>query len=352
MDYQYVWQTILNQPTEENEDVIKESDMMDIDSDALSVDKILYDEFITAMIRFLNMMDLGTVEYEQAEDSNEGKPTFQRTSTSSTGDLRALQPVKAKDFELFQNFVDFATQFLPNTRTDLFEQWIYQFGVCLVTLSNKFPIVSGFYKLASCTLVICKRLSRFKNVSKFSLDTLCNHSSQPKRFYHQVNDDNDKKREQALYSEYLIDVLARMERYQDDLLISGIYLVLSAPLELLETRYFVGPLQLALEIGLSQTEVATTAIETLSSILEQAQLHEDDTVRSAYINEIMKVVPFLHDYLITNLQDNDQEVSTENSGRTTATKLTLKPKDKRHAISTGALGVSNLICSQLANVKC
>jgi hypothetical protein len=174
MEYQYVWQTILGQPTEEDEDDIKDSDMMDIDSDTLSVDKVLYDEFITAMIRFLHMMDLGTVEYEQADDSNEGKATFQRTSTSSTGDLRALQPVKAKDFELFQNFVEFATQFLPNTRTDLFEQWIYQFGVCLVTLSNKFPIVSGFYKLASCTLVICNRLDVFKHVSNGAQELFAN----------------------------------------------------------------------------------------------------------------------------------------------------------------------------------
>jgi hypothetical protein len=152
----------------------------------------------------------------------------------------------------------------------------------------------------------------------------------------------------VLYSEYLIDVLARMERYQDDLLVSGIYLILSAPLELLEIRYFVGPLQTALEIGLSQTAVATTAIETLSSILEQAQLHDDEKVRSAYIKEIMKVVPFLHDYLTTDLQDNDQELLAENAVRMKATKVKLKPKDKRHQISAGALGVSILSSSLLA----
>lgn len=141
-------------------------DMMDVDTGNMPISTILYDELMHANTRFLNTLDLGTIEYEQSDEPGGGlTTTFQRTHTSSTGDLRALQPLKAKDFELFQNFVDFSTYFFPNIRPDLYDRWVYLFGVCVIRLSNKWPIVSGFYKLLSCTLTVCKTRQRWKQVS-------------------------------------------------------------------------------------------------------------------------------------------------------------------------------------------
>lgn len=138
--------------------------MMDVDSDKLPISTVLYDELMSTNIVFLNTLDLGTIEYDQLGDTDTSTITFQRTQTSSTGDVRALQPIIAKDFELFQNFVDFSLYFFPNIRPDLYERWVYLFGVCIIDLSNKWPIVSGFYKLMSCTLTVCKRYKIFEKV--------------------------------------------------------------------------------------------------------------------------------------------------------------------------------------------
>jgi hypothetical protein len=131
-----------------------------------------------------------------------------------------------------------------------------------------------------------------------------------------------------------------MEQYQDDLLVSGLQLVLSAPLELLDIQYFVGPLQTALEIGLTQVGIASTAVDTLISILEQAQLQDDDRTRITYMQEIITIVPFLSNYLATDLQLHAEvEVPAETGLRQRAKKMKVKPEDKRHQISTGLLGV-------------
>lgn len=131
-----------------------------------------------------------------------------------------------------------------------------------------------------------------------------------------------------------------MEQYQDDLLVSGLHLILSAPLELLDVHYFVGPLQTALEIGLTQIGIASAAIDTLSSILEQAQLQDDDRKRTAYIKELTQVVPFLSKYLATDLQlDAEVDFSAGAGSRQRPKKVKLKAEDRRHKISAGLLGV-------------
>ncbi|GAB5585937.1 hypothetical protein Unana1_00837 [Umbelopsis nana] len=272
MEFRYIWEQLLQEP-----DMAANGDIMDVDTGNMPISTILYDELMHANSRFLNTLDLGTIEYEQSDEPGGGlTTTFQRTHTSSTGDLRALQPLKAKDFELFQNFVDFSTYFFPNIRPDLYDRW----------------------------------------------------------------PDSATERERVLYREYLIDVLARMEQYQDDLLVSGLHLILSAPLELLDVHYFVGPLQTALEIGLTQIGIASAAIDTLSSILEQAQLQDDDRKRTAYIKELTQVVPFLSKYLATDLQlDAEVDFSAGAGSRQRPKKVKLKAEGRRHKISAGLLGV-------------
>jgi DNA-dependent protein kinase catalytic subunit len=157
MEFRYVWEQLLEEPA-------REQNEMDVDTDNMPVSVILYDEFMSAEIRFLNTLDLGTIEYEQPDEASDTTVIFQRTQTSSTGDLRALKPLKAKDFELFQNFVDFSMFFFPNIRPDLYDRWVYLYGVCIIGLSNKWPIVSGFYKLMACTLSVCKKRERWKLV--------------------------------------------------------------------------------------------------------------------------------------------------------------------------------------------
>ena len=76
------------------------------------------------------------------------------------------KPKKAKDFELFFSLVDFLSSFLPTIRSDLFPRWIYIFGKVLISRSNDFPLVSGYYKLFSMTLDIARQHSYFSSISR------------------------------------------------------------------------------------------------------------------------------------------------------------------------------------------
>jgi hypothetical protein len=135
-------------------------------------------------------------------------------------------------------------------------------------------------------------------------------------------------------------------------LVSGLNLILSAPLELLDVHYFVSPLQTSLEIGLTQTDIASTAVNTLNSILEYAQLQEDERRRTVCITEITHVVPFLSSYLATDLQlDMEMEASADFNPMKRPKKVKLKAENKRHQISEGLLGVSQLMGEKLIQ-KC
>lgn len=93
--------------------------------------------------------------------------------------VSGLQPSVPKDFQVFINLVDLCRYgvFIPSggvltcsshhrkllLRLPLFQflPWILPFGYKIVTMSNKFQYISGFYKLLATCFTICKKSNYF-----------------------------------------------------------------------------------------------------------------------------------------------------------------------------------------------
>ena len=51
---------------------------------------------------------------------------------------------------------------LPSVHQEWFQSWVYTFGHEVIVYSSKHPVISGFYKLLSTCLIVCKKLEFFK----------------------------------------------------------------------------------------------------------------------------------------------------------------------------------------------
>lgn len=112
-----------------------------------------------------------------AAPSSQGASSSQGPENAAPESLQALQPNIPKDFDLFLNLVEFCKLILPTTCPYLFGRWVYIFGKEIITRSNQFPLVSGFYKLLGVAMKICESQKYFKSIGKkatgevMSLDT-------------------------------------------------------------------------------------------------------------------------------------------------------------------------------------
>lgn len=115
----------------------------------------LYDQVMTCALRILAEVDLGLTR--KAGVVSEGLDADISASEEvaevvdgavlSSADAEHFQPRVAKDFTLFLNLVDFLTYFMSLCPHELFRPWAYVFFKQVITGSNKYPNVSGFYKL-------------------------------------------------------------------------------------------------------------------------------------------------------------------------------------------------------------
>ncbi len=65
--------------------------------------------------------------------------------------------VKAKDFTVMANLVRLCQSILSTSMPRLFAKWILPFGLSVASLSNKYPQVSGFYRMFGCALAAAGR---------------------------------------------------------------------------------------------------------------------------------------------------------------------------------------------------
>lgn len=169
----------------------------------LALRRIVFDEFISAIIKMLQRLTLTTYAPVIVEGEGGAKvimpqaPTANPTGSSRTytdeekvdTELRlaegaveggapeeiekTLQPRVPKDFELFLCLVQFCLRVLPGkskkpkggAHLQLLSGWIYNLGRELITRSNMYPLVSGFYRLFGLLMSLSEKLDYFANVS-------------------------------------------------------------------------------------------------------------------------------------------------------------------------------------------
>lgn len=150
----------------------------------------LYDGIMSATFQFTKNLDLTTTEPNNsssnhstldAQSSSAEKPSRVTTQhMPSSGDISTLRANNPKDFAMLVNLVEFSEILLRKVRyppnpniciaekpkdTDhFFWAWVFPAGRFWIEMSTQYPLVSGFYKMFTVCLDICREITFFHGV--------------------------------------------------------------------------------------------------------------------------------------------------------------------------------------------
>ncbi|KAJ1564262.1 hypothetical protein HK096_008869, partial [Nowakowskiella sp. JEL0078] len=255
-EYIYFWENLFKIPLR---NPIEESDQQIFHS-------AIYDQIMKSLISIPQNLDLNTVDSEVSEivkvrenDISEASIYVANTSHSS-GDITRLQASNPKDFAIFVNFVEFCELFLHRAKTNDFLRWIYIFSQVQVALSTKYPLVSGFYRLCSTSLQICKGSGFVKGILKEDLYGLSHEGSEAEL---KPDIPSVQRNFFILFTKYLKEVLVRLRLFKDELLVSCLKLILNIPQELITINELLIPLKDALRLGQSFPPIAFVALDAI-----------------------------------------------------------------------------------------
>eukprot|EP00941_MAST-03F_sp_MAST-3F-sp1_P002172 g2172.t1 len=240
-------------------------------SEVERVSTIIYDQLLSDTISLLNSLELNLIEQKTTVASTSSEEDEEEEEEEST----TMVPVNATDYALFLNLIDFIADrqkgLFRNCQTNRFTQWAPVFARDVITLSRKFPNVSGFYTLIELTFDVCTLEKCFTN------------SSEPLHI---------------LLVEFLREVLLHLPQFRDELLLSALYLILRAPQSFINSigiESFISPIQQALHLGKSWPPVAGVAIRALERWLEWM-----DSKLNPFLPNIL---PVFDEYLSTSSND-------------------------------------------------
>ncbi|KAG0227795.1 hypothetical protein BGW42_002714 [Actinomortierella wolfii] len=314
--YLFLWDNLFKGSVSEFESNTRDVGLSDGELEAYT--SILYGSMMQALVRMVSLLNLSVTDCsadseDQMATQGESAPEMSQTSAmlmlanklenpsamAASGNLTALQANNAKDFIIFQNLTDFWRVFLPKTRPELFASWAFVVGETLIGLSTRSPLVSGFYKMFATCLQVCQQINMFSTLAIVDGTELMVETAEV-----------DVKLAATLFRKYIAEVLARLEQYKDDLLASCLQLVLSSPPQLVSQRDVVRPIQMALRLGLSYLPLASVGLEAIERWLTIVQGKEE---------WFAKIAPYLNDYLMVNVQADD-EADMPNDGNSTTPK--------------------------------
>jgi hypothetical protein len=116
---------------------------------------ILYDEFMSSVLRMVKALDLN-VKAATSEEEEED------TVNSTNGLSDNLTPINQKDFILYQNLVGFWCTILPRLDNQRLPEWIGITCSSLIHSSLENPLVSGFYRMLATILTVTRKTKLFK----------------------------------------------------------------------------------------------------------------------------------------------------------------------------------------------
>ena len=119
----------------------------------MDMQTILFDEFLTALLRLVRTFNLGLQKIQ--DDSDE--PVINEVIATPS----MLRAVNESHFNMFHNIVEFWCLLLPRLSNDRLKNWMYLSASALIDLSLKRPLVSGFYKMLSAMLSVAAKRKLF-----------------------------------------------------------------------------------------------------------------------------------------------------------------------------------------------
>ncbi|XP_015438081.1 PREDICTED: LOW QUALITY PROTEIN: DNA-dependent protein kinase catalytic subunit-like [Dufourea novaeangliae] len=170
-----------------------------------------------------------------------------------------------EDFRMFVNIVDLYVDIISELESSLLINTLHKFLLKIIGMSYKRPLISGFYKLVYAT---------FKHISNL------------------LNDEIETETLELLYK-YLMNILNLISTFSGELLTTCLSLILNVP-EIYIKRILnstIPTFKIALTVGLSDFEIAYTALNTL----EKWTSHLNNRQTDKFLREIVPLLePYLH----------------------------------------------------------
>lgn len=119
----------------------------------------IYEHVLKTLFRLLDKLELSTKKRVFRDQAGDDQELFFCDPNYN------LEPIKAKDFHIFFNVVDFYRDILykqtVESHSENFTKWINQYFETVMTKSFRYPLISGFYKLMKIGLRITNDISYF-----------------------------------------------------------------------------------------------------------------------------------------------------------------------------------------------
>lgn len=180
--------------------------------------------------------------------------------------------VNQADFRVFANLVDLYVDVIDASDLELFASTVHKFLYEVVRLSYRYPLLSGFYKLirAGMKILHTSREEEENNAESLWM--------------------------KELLSNYLWHTLDLIPAFSNELLIACLYLILNAPFTYVENALSrtLPAFKIAFTIGLSNLELAYTALITLEMWTTPTLKRERDEQTNELLREI---IAYLEPYL-------------------------------------------------------
>lgn len=178
--------------------------------------------------------------------------------------------VNQADFRVFTNLMDLYVDLMDASDASLYTDIISDFLRQTVRLSYKYPLISGFYKLMRVALKILDCITEKEEESEIK----------------------------KLVSSYLTNVVELLPTFSNELLIACLYLILDAPgisyvAAVVPSSHLVLAFRIAFTMGLSDLELAYSALAALKTWIDFRQSREDEHMDES----IREIVPHLELYL-------------------------------------------------------
>ncbi|XP_067118451.1 DNA-dependent protein kinase catalytic subunit-like [Centruroides vittatus] len=272
--------------------------------------QLIYDEIISVVLTLLKKLDLATTHSMQdgeIKDSNLKQFETSELYSTVSDPFYGLQLSKPKDFRVFMNIVDFFKDLFISRHNELFEKWILIFGLEIIQFINKNPYISGFYKLITVCLTICKKTRYFQHVKKLKTKEEISMS------------EKDCLIAFELFAKFSREVVIYLQQFKDELLASCIEVILSLPTEIVESEIniLIPAVQISLQLGLSYLPLAMSCLDALETWLYSLP---SELLKEHY----PKLLPSLNDYFLAS--DNISLQPLKNIHTFTKQSLVVKKK--------------------------
>lgn len=258
--------------------------------------RVIYDTLVSHILKMLRTLTLDLRPAVPDDLSGPDDLSQEQAFAFVQGDVGTqLKPAKAKDFELYLNLVEFFKIFFylgplndageedtfqaqpvkeikedvlngPAVLRFWFKPWILIYGREVIALSERHPLVSGFYKMTAIIMRIGEEQGYFEGcVAVKQEEDAKVPKSEDTSMVPSTSGDSLGNRQflAAMVTKFLGEVVTRIQQYKAELLFSTIHVVLSVPLTFVDVPQLLPALQKCLNIGLNFHQAATLAMDVM-----------------------------------------------------------------------------------------